>query len=72
MILLIILLVIAAKGAWEVFDPMGIKTSPAPLLYIADNQYLLNRNEELLSLDMIEEEIGQIKRKVRFSVDKKL
>jgi len=70
MILLIFLLVIIAKGAWEVFDPMGNNTSPARVIYIADNKYMLNRNEEALTVEMIEEEIGQIKRKVRFSVDK--
>jgi len=72
MILLIILLLIIAKSAWEVFDPMGNsnRTSPARVIYIADNKYVFNRNEKALTLEMIEEEIGQIKRKVRFSVDK--
>jgi len=69
-ILIIILLLIIAKGLWEVYDPMGNNTSSARVIYIADNKYMLNRNEKALTLEMIEKEIGQIKRKVRFSVDK--
>lgn len=52
-----------SRGVWEVIDPLNERTDSAPLVYILDNQYVLDRREEPMDEDLIGDFIGEVTKK---------
>lgn len=55
---------------WDIVDPFNKRTDTAPLVYILNNSYHINRNTDKLSIDVIGEQTRTVKRKTLFSPNK--